>query len=288
MVKPPAHLGAHHSLARALRRGKFAGGAKVEPRYRKLAIEAELAGKPPKSRSEKSRSAWRNDPKRDEKIFSFINVLLRKKQPVRLTNTATDLVWEARKKLKEAMLDERRIVPDIGIPHWDHASDLLKMIGWGMASKELRAQPFTLRLSAAVIEAASRDKRGFGRHIQDRIARHLRQRFPTGEATFWFAVEQGFREEPHVHGAVVVPEEGLFLTREALRAAGGKWRSDARQCDIRPRLNQIKWVGYATKWLFGSKAKIRSANLIGATQTMRRTARTAYQSARTKRTVLYP
>lgn len=279
----------------ALRRAKFSGGAAAEKKYRDMTVGLKVAGKQPKSRSEKSRSAWRNDPGRDEKIFLFVSGSLRKGQPVRLTKTAAHTVWAARKNLADAARSGVRLVPEVGLPHWDHASDRLKTLGWSLASKEWHAVPFSLRLSPEVATAAIEDKRGVARYLQDRIARHLRQRLPDQEPMFWFAVEQGIWEEPHLHGAVVIPEGGRDHVISALKAAGGAWKSAARQCQLSAAHNLVTWMGYATKWLHRSRWRIRSGGettvperLLAASQPMRRAAKRAYQEGRSNQSVLYP
>lgn len=123
---------------RVKRRVKFAAGS-VEPKFRKVKLDAEVAAKGPKSRSEKSRAAWRNDPRRDEKILSYIGRLVRNKQPVRLSVASRHLVSAARKSLADAARAGVRIIPDLFVPAWDHSSDLMKMLGWGLAAREMGA-----------------------------------------------------------------------------------------------------------------------------------------------------
>lgn len=276
------------SIQRILRRGKFRAGATAEKGFRKTILDAEVADKPRKGRSEKSRSAWRNDPRRDEKIFSIIMRLLKSGQPVRVSRKAADTVSQVRKNLKAAALSGRRIIPELGLPHWDHSSDLLKMLGWGLASWSMNATPFSLRVSPDVIKAAQQDARGVGRHLQDRLARHLRQRLPERDQAFWFSVEQGLREEAHLHGAVVIPAGAKKEVSSALKAAGGKWRSSPRQLQFSPRGNLTTWVGYATKWLYGSKMRLQDENLTGASRAIRRQARLSYQEARSTSLTIYP
>ena len=284
---------------KAIRRAKFAGGAAREKRMRQTYLDAHVASKGVKSRSEKSRAKWRNDPRRDEKILSYINAKLRAKQPVRLTRDASHIVSAARKKLADAKRAGVRVIPDLFVPHWDHSSDLMKMLGWGLASRELGATPFTLRIAPEVLERAKADKLGTARHIQERLMRHLRTRLPGVAPTFWFAIEQGQWEEAHLHGAVVIPPDGRKVVAKALAAAGGDWSSPARQVQLdRPR-NLVTWVGYATKWLFTSmtrvlpekfsdpEARYRAHELTGASQTMRRAAKAAYQQARNSKAVIY-
>lgn len=274
-------------LARTKRSAKHAAG-RVEARYRDLADRARLAGKPLRSRSEKSRQAWRNDPVRDGKIFSYINEKLRSGQPLRITDKSAHTVSAARKTLADARRAGVGVIPDLGLPNWDHASGLLKMVGWGLASWELGATPFTLHISEDIQKAAAGDRRGVGRYLQDRIARHLRQVIPGETPAFWFAVEQGVWDEPHIHGAVVIPGGMEGTVGAALRAAGGQWKSTSRQVHFSRRGNLLTWVGYSTKWLYGSKVKLRSDNLTGASQAMRRMAKAMYQGARKRALSLYP
>src|SRR5690606_10563148 len=109
------------------------------------------------------------------------------------------------------------------------------------------------RVSGDVIDAAKRSRVGPSRYLQDRIARHLRTRFPNSAPTFWFAIEQGFGEQAHLHGAILIEEGQEPGIRKALLAAGGDWTGGTvRQVHFSPKKNQIKWVAYSTKWLFGT------------------------------------
>jgi hypothetical protein len=265
---------------------KFRGAGRSERFDRKFAVTQANAGKPKKKkRSEKVRSRWRQDLKRDEDIFLFINRILRKSQPVQLTKTVRHTVRAAKRILEDAR--PSRTIPPVGLPHWDHAAPRLKMLGWGMASWDINATPFTLRLSDDVVRAASKDARGFARHIQDRIRRHLKYR--TGmDPAFWFAVEKGPLDEPHLHGAVVVPGGQSKAVRKAMRAAGGKWTSKARQFHFSPRHGAIGWVGYTTKWMYGSMRRVGSDRLIGASHPIRQAARRWFLTARRTRRVVYP
>lgn len=280
-------LGAGYCPERFVRRGKFAAGAKMEAGYRRADLDARVAHKPSKGRSEKSRSAWRNDPVRDEKIFKFINACLRSKQQIRVTSCSRHIVWTAKKNLREAKLYGLRVIPKVGLPHWDHSSEILKMLGWSMASHEMGATPFTLRLSDNVIVQGKSASRGFGWYMQDRMRRHLR--LVTGDdPAFWFIIEQGLGDEPHLHGAVVMPCDRKEQVREALCAVGGAWRSKVRQCQFGQSNNLIRWIGYCTKWLWRSKAFIGNGAVVGAANIVRRRAKECYQRARETGVVIYP
>lgn len=286
---------------RVRRKVKFAAGS-AEPKWREVKLGAKVAGKPPKSRSDKSRSAWRNDPRRDEKILIYLSSLVRSGQPARLSVNSAHSVYAARKNLAEASRAGVRIIPDLFVPAWDHSSDLMKMLGWGLAARHMGATPFTLRISEAVIGAAKRSRVGPSRYLQDRIARHLRTRFPNSAPTFWFAIEQGFSEQAHLHGAILIEEGQEPGIRKALLAAGGDWTGGTvRQLHLSPAKNQIKWVAYSTKWLFGTHRRLVENDgivdidlftnrkvPIAASQTFRVAARAAYRAARATGLVIYP
>lgn len=286
---------------RVKRRVKFAAGS-VEPKWREVKLGAKVAGKAPKSRSDKSRAAWRNDPKRDEKILSYISRLVRKRQPVRLSVNSTHSVSAARKNLADATRAGVRTIPDLFVPAWDHSSDLIKMLGWGLAARDIGSTPFTLRVSERVFAAARGSRVGPSRYLQDRIARHLRTRLPMSEVTFWFAIEQGRGEQAHLHGAILIPEGQQSIVRSALIAAGGDWDGGAvRQVHFSPAKNQIKWVAYSTKWLFGTHRRLCEEDgevdidlftnrrvPIAATHTFRVAARNSYQGGRKSGLVIYP
>lgn len=258
---------------------------KAERRLAKIFVSESEAGKPKKYRSEKSRAIWRADKGRDDKILKSITDCLRSKQPVRITNSALDTVISGNKSLSRARLSGMRIIPDIGLPHWDHTDPHLKMLAWGMASSEMLAVPFSLHLNDLVVINAQSDKRGVGRHMQDRIGRHLRNRL--GDVPpFWFSVEAAMLTKPHLHGAIVIPPGRREEVRAALMAAGGPWKD--RQLSFSVKRSPATWVSYATKWFYGTKAHVHDNSTTGATNSVRSAARDWHQSARREERVLYP
>ena len=258
---------------------------KIERRLAKSIIAGSEIGKPKKTRSEKSRASWRADKRRDSEILKFITVSLRSKQPLRLTGSAADTVRRGKKSLEAAALSKTRIIPDVGLPHWDHTDPHLKMLGWGMATSDMGATPFTLHITTAVFAQAQRDKRGPARHMQDKISRHLRNRL-NEVPPFWFSIEASVGIEPHLHGAIVVAKGREDDVRSALVAAGGPW--GARQLSFSVKRSAATWVTYATKWFYGTKVRLRDENTSGATKSVRSAAREWHQKARAEKKVLYP
>lgn len=275
----PAPAGRHR-----LERIRASASHKAEPGFARTAILASEAGRPPKGRSGKSRARWRADKARDNTIFQFISRLLRSKQPVRITNRASDTVRSAEIELARSRSEERATIPSIGLPHWDHTDARLKMLAWGMASFDMGAVPFTLRLSELVMENAQSDPRGAARHLQDRIGRHLRTRLEQAPA-FWFAIETNAWGKPHLHGAIVIPPGKSDEVKAALRTAGG---SVARSLTLSVRRDPAAWVSYATKWFYGTKAKVRSETTTAATNLIRVRAREWHERARKSGNVIYP
>lgn len=237
------------------------------------------------SRSGKSRASRRIDPRRDAEIFRYICGLLTAKQPVQVTSTSAHTVRSAELELARSRLEGTRIIPKVGLPHWDHADRQLKMLGWGMASWDMNARPFTLRVHTTVMAKARDDKRGIARHLQDRLTRHLRTRLPDAPA-FWFAIEMGAGDEPHLHGAIVVPPGREKEVKNALRAAGGPWTA-SKQLKFSDRGTAATWVSYSTKWMYGTAAKLQDDNIIAATNGMRAAAKEWYQTARKECRTIY-
>lgn len=273
---------------RELRRLKYKRAKKEERLRRREYFNRKVEIKGSKSRSEKSRSKWRNDPRRDAVIFRYITEKLKYKQPVRVCRDSACTVWLSRKTLADAKRQGVRVIPDLFLPHWDHASPLLKMLGWALASEALGAYPFTLRVSSEVMSQAEASGKSPARYLQDRISRHLRGLKLEVKIEFWFVFEQGEGEEPHLHGAIVVPRGAKKAMASALRAAGGPWEPKCRQVLISERRCPVKWVGYSTKWHLSSAHKMGFDRLLSATQGMKREARSRYQEARSTNRCLYP
>jgi len=258
-----------------------------EHRSRRSAIDAFDGGRAALARASRmSRGSWRRNKRRDDEIYNFIISLLRIKQPVRLTAALTHTVRSAKSELASAKLSETRCIPKVGLPHWDHTDPLLRMLGWSMASWELDATPFTLRLNPDLIIRAEADRRGMSRYLQDRIGRHLRTKLGS-PAPFWFAVETSAMGECHLHGAVVIPPGQIDLVKAALKSAGGSW-GRSRQLRFSERGDAAKWVGYCTKWFYGSKTRVRDEATTAATNDIRRLAKEWHQKVRQEERVIYP
>lgn len=273
---------------RQARREKYKRAKPLERAVRRDHFNEAVAYKGSKSRSEKSRAKWRNDPRRDAVIFRYINDKLRDNQPVRLCSDSSCSVYLSRKTLAEAKRQEVRVIPDLFVPHWDHASSLIKLVGWGLASEALGAFPFTLRIDPEIMSLAQSSGKGPTRYLQERIGRCLRSSLSATRIEFWFVIEQGEAEEPHLHGSIVMPKNGWDAVADALRTAGGLWEPRSRQLLISEKKDPLQWIGYSTKWLLTSGLRIGADRLFAASQGMKREAKFRYQKARSEKRALYP
>jgi hypothetical protein len=292
----PAH---DASLAKLKRAGNFRGSARVERELARDVLNRADAGKP-RRRSRNSRNAWLNDERRDEKIFKFINNSLRLRCPVRVTSSMSDTVLRAAEKRREfkARSVPLGTIPPVGLPHWDHASPRLKMIGWGLAMHARQGRTFNLKLSDAVIRRAKSSPRGVTKYLQDRVRKELRSalaQIGRKVPEFWFAVEQGTIDTVHLHGAIegVADTRSLDAIKKGLRAAGG--RNVKNQLTMKALIRPVTWVGYATKWHnlarfhVGPPGElIENVSVFAASNGCRAAAQRCYQDLRTRSVTIYP
>jgi hypothetical protein len=189
--------------------------------------------------------------------------------------------------------------PIVGLPHWDHASERLMMIGWGLAMYEKHGKTFNLKLSDKVVDDALRSPMGFTRYMQDRIRKKLVREFRTlGRPVpdFWFAVEGGVVDEVHLHGAIEggQGQDAIDAIRRALKSAGGD--GVPNQLTMKALTRPATWVGYVTKWYSVARFHIRPSDVLtiedvpvfAATNRCRTAAQKTYMAARKANKVLFP
>ena len=106
---------------------------------------------------------------------------------------------------------------------WRNATELIRVLFLQRELETLGAcHAFTLNLSHAVIQSATKSPKGFVDYIRRRIAFHMKK--ATNERPeFWFAIEKTHKGQPHLHGAICVCPDQIESVKAALRAAGGKW-----------------------------------------------------------------
>jgi hypothetical protein len=255
--------------------------------------EVEKKG-PPSSR--KSRPHWRRDQKRDRAILSDIKRFLDAGIGVRLAPSKPVLV-RLQKEIAEASKG-RADHPDpiIIVPHWEKATLRLRMFGMSVAAGKRGGRDFTLHLNEEVMDyALGGDGKSFAKRMHRRLKDALASAYgAAGLATpdFFFQVERGRGEAPHIHGVILVPDgSSLTLLRDALRRAGGEpWkraRHISTQVDIGELSEPVGWVGYISKFAEITQEAIGD-NTFAATFGMRAIGKGWYQKARMRGELLLP
>lgn len=266
---------------RSARRIKFKNNRSQESSLNKTKISEQKL-------SENTTLKKRSVRYRDDKIFRYIINKLRYNQPVKLTNDKTCTVYLFGRTIGQAKRDGRRVIPKLFIPHWDHASPNLKMLGWSLASYDLSATPFTLNIDPKLIAKGKASSHGLARYLQDRIARQLRRRIPNHKIDFWFVIEQGIGDEPHLHGAITIPVGERDHVSLALREAGGDGRCKSRQLKFSQPRCPTTWIGYSTKWKLVSEGHLEASTITAATKGLRSRAKKLYNNYRCREITLHP
>jgi len=255
--------------------------------------EVEKKGPPS---SKKSRAHWRRDQKRDHATILDIKGFLEAGIGVRLAPSKPVLV-RLQKEIAEAT-KSRADHPDpmIIVPHWEKATLRLRMLGMSVAAGKRGGRDFTLHLNEAVMASAlSGDGKSFAKRMHRRLKDKLASAYGAAglpSPDFFFQVERGRGEAPHLHGVIIIPDDSpLTLLREALRQAGGDpWkraRHVATQVDIGELTEPVGWVSYITKFAEITKEDVGD-NTFAATFGMRAIGKDWYQRARMTGELLLP
>lgn len=249
--------------------------------------------------SKKTPPIVRRDDAQDRKIFQLIQGAMASGVPVRLVARRQPAVISNAdcipdEELEPIGCDEEQVVR---VPPWDHTTARLKALSWVMvvgASRE-HARAFSLRLGPAVLASAKRAQEvrsiGHARFLRDQIQKHLTKRLsPLGLACpdFFFWIEADSLTEPHLHGAIVIPEHQrrfavMRAVRRALKEAGGlDWmpRASQKQLALRRLWEPAGWAGYIAKFELLSKLRIGDDNTVAATRSLRAKGRAWYNNAR--------
>jgi hypothetical protein len=225
------------------------------------------------------------DATRDDRIAKGIGAALRDAHRVRLTSKAGQGVTDYRSR-------ERRFKAPKGTsqditfwtPTWDHAGDALKALAWSQVMYQVGGETISLNLGPEVIEAAHRSPEGFVPFLQDRIRRRLAK---VGQGInqlpeFFLFVEAAYGVEPHLHGAMILPEAPT--EREAwigaLIEAGGDYQPRKNQLRIKRYTSPAGWAGYVTKWKLGTAIQIGDDRVCTCSNRVRSAARRWYEEAR--------
>ncbi len=173
-------------------------------------------------------------------------------------------------------------------PHWDHTTDRLKALSWVMFMHERKALAMSMNLGDTVIGSLLSGGPGFATKMADRISLYLRRALAVeglGVPPFFIWVEAAHRISPHVHGAILPPNEHTNteeLLRKALEGAAGEWKPQAKQnkVDLQGLYTPLRWVKYITKLENSTRLILGETNVVAAGGRLRGEARSWYEEAR--------
>jgi hypothetical protein len=130
------------------------------------------------------------------------------------------------------------------------------------------------------------------RRITDKLARECpKAGYPA--PLFFFVVEQGVGERPHLHGVIFLPVKKAHQKhlRETLcEAVGTDWKPSGRdltQLEFGSLFEPAGWVRYITKYAELTKHELGD-NIFAAPRPITRGGRAWYEAMRTKRGLLLP
>jgi hypothetical protein len=168
---------------------------------------------------------------------------------------------------------------------WGKAQAPARVVALARAAQtpDVQGTAFTVNLTYQSFGMAQAVERSTGSAIQDRLRRYLLAEFKECP-DFYFVVERGIGQLPHLHGAVSMdPTESnqkrlravlLKLTKAKGRRAPERW------VDVEPLSTPARWGGYAIKHPLTSQSKTGITSLLYATQSLRAKARDEWEMMR--------
>ncbi len=246
------------------------------------------------SASGKPTPGMRRDPDLDSLIFKRIRAAVDEGLVVRLTGTPGPTVTDLRihKQRKPNAINKpdgsiSHIETTFLVPHWDHTGNKLKALSWAIALSQRGGVAMSLHLSDAVIEKAQKSSLGFAAYMRERITKGFRDRGPglfIRPPEFFFMIEAGSGVDPHIHGGIVIPEQvgGRALVEQVLMAAGGTWKGQKRQLDLREITDPSGWVRYISKWQLTTTMLLGDARVGAASSSLRARAQAWYRGVRSR------
>jgi hypothetical protein len=123
--------------------------------------------------------------------------------------------------------------------------------------------------------------------MRERITKGFRDRGPglfIRPPEFFFMIEAGSGVDPHIHGGIVIPEQvgGRALVEQVLMAAGGTWKGQKRQLDLREITDPSGWVRYISKWQLTTTMLLGDARVGAASSSLRARAQAWYRGVRSR------
>jgi len=157
---------------------------------------------------------------------------------------------------------------------WEKAKDPAKAIAMARAiqSGGIQGIAFTANLTFKAFGSAVAANRETGSALQERLRRVLTSEFSVCP-NFYFVVERGLGQWPHVHGAVALDpsRENRKRLRNALvkLALAENRRASERWVDAKPFTTPARWAAYAYKHPLTSKQKTGVQSVLRATRGLR-------------------
>jgi hypothetical protein len=269
-------------------------------REKKLRKAKRSAAKAAKSRSKVSRRSPLRDKDRDRAILAEIHGFLKAGVGVRFTPLKRELVSPlSSSPLLPSTTAGRSTTHDpvILLPNWSKASLPLRAMAMGIAAGDDGAVDFTLHLGdSGIAYGLGVGEMQFARRLYRRITDTLARECPKAGypvPLFFFAVEQGVGERPHLHGVIFLPEKKVHQRhlRETLcEAVGTDWKPTGRdltQLEFGSLFEPAGWVRYITKYAELTKHQLGD-NIFATPRPITRGGRAWYEAMRTKRGLLLP
>jgi hypothetical protein len=179
----------------------------------------------------------------------------------------------------------RRIAELPSYGEWEKAKDPAKVLAMARAvqSTGVRGIAITVNLTQLSFGMANDVERETGSALQDRLRRYFASEFGT-PLPFYFVIEHGLGQIPHLHGAVELEatQDNMRRVRRALRrlSRGEARRAPARWVDTAPFETPARWGAYAYKHPITSQSKTGVRSLLKATQSIRRAAKLEWAKLR--------
>lgn len=183
-----------------------------------------------------------------------------------------------------------------------NASETLSQFSnWKTASEDQRAAAMarviyeggqglsvTIDLSPEVVEQAKASRKSTMSHLRERFTKLLKRRLDH-VPDMVLVGEQGFAQDPHIHGVIDLPDTPE--AREAVRSAGlelsgmeKSGKASARVVDIQKLYDPEYWIGgYASKYRHSTRKRFGAKRVVVATQSLSRRARTRHAALKASR-----
>ena len=175
------------------------------------------------------------------------------------------------------------VLPTFG--EWSKAQAPARVVAMARAAQSSSVQGIAISatLTHQSFGMAKAAERSTGSAIQDRLRRYLITEFGSCP-DFYFVIERGVGQLPHLHGAVsLVPDKAIQerLRAVLLKLARTNGRdASARWVDTDPLTTPARWGGYSIKHPLTSRSKTGVGSLLYATQGLRGKARNEWEVMR--------